>query len=108
MRILPEKIEELKKLVNELKLAKFFEELDNLKTSDLRLIKLRNDFILGKTDSDYFEQLITFLDNLKNRELEIHKRGHILYNILHTMQLDKKTKCIVRVSISWFFRHFNA
>lgn len=81
MRILPEKIEELKKLVEGLKLAKFFEELDNLKTSDLRLIKLRNDFILGKTDSDYFEQLITFLDNLKNRELEIHKCGHILYNI---------------------------
>lgn len=100
MTVTPEKIEELKKLIEELKLAKVFEELDNLKISDLRLTRLRNDFVLGKTDSDYFERFSAFLDDLKNKELETHKRGHILYNIPQTMQLEKKIKCIVRVSIS--------
>jgi outer membrane protein OmpA-like peptidoglycan-associated protein len=99
MTVTPEKIEELKKLVEELKLSKVFEELDNLKISDLRLTKLRNDFVLGKTDSDYFERFFAFLDDLKNKEFETHKRGHILYSIPQTMQLEKKIKCIVRISI---------
>ena len=44
----------LNKLLNENRLTELFQELDNLGIEDYRLSRLKQEFILGKMDIDYY------------------------------------------------------
>ncbi len=100
MPITQNDIQKLKNLLEQNQIAELFEELDKLKIADLRLERLKNEFILGKTDVDFFDRLRVFINELLEKGLETQKKGEILYQIPTAMQIDKASKCIIRIAIS--------
>jgi hypothetical protein len=80
MLIEREYIEKLNVLVDELRISEVFQKLDELGISDSRFTKLKNDFIYGFKDSDFFDRLKAFINSLSTNEInnEISTNKEIL------------------------------
>lgn len=98
--------EELISLVQENRIAHFFEKIDEYEIKDPQINQLRREFILGRYFSDFYERLLVFVNSIAHTNFEIILPKYDIFFSFSSKNIEEAQQKVVilrKYGLSVFF-----